>query len=597
MKQQYKSTIAYKIFIFTLIVSIIPMSIMNYIFYRKIEKTVKSEMLSSYRNTVQQYISNIQYKLDLYDYIMKDIAANSMTQKFLSFLQEAENVAEINSIRGTLLEDLNKFLAAKLTIELRDLTLYPIGNKETVYHTHISSLNNDQRAKYLLENDRNSYYICYSDWCDRDVISFYYVIRDISYKPKSKNNNLGLIALNGYARDFFAMDAFSINQVSNIKLFVLDDNKEWIYGTEETIYWNKYKQDVIIALQDNQDELTLEDNRYLLFDDIIPNYDWTVVTLVDYSGINEAIHESLRPILYINIFFYAVLFVACFIFSSSMTKRLKILTKKMAKVESGVMEIHPIIKGKDEIAIIDKNFNDMVIRLTELIEENYIQTIKRKEAQIMALQFQINPHFLYNTLELINSMASYYNCDDIAVVSQKLGQMFRYNMDKNASKYSTIYEEIKHIQNYYIIQKIRFEDKIKLHINVEDEFLQYQTPRFLLQPLVENAFIHGFGKEKTEGDIEISCYYVDDDINIVIEDNGEGMEEERLLYIRKYIGQKAGSIQECNDKERLVNDTMGLGLYNVHSRIKLYYGDNYGLTIESSENIGTKITVHIPKKE
>lgn len=473
MSQQYKSTIAYKIFIFTLIVSIIPMSIISGIFCSKIENKVKLEMSSLYKNTIDQYISNMEYKIDLYGYTIEDTATDAITQ---------------------------------------------------------------------------------------DVLSL-------------------------------------INRVPDRKLFVLDDGMNWVYGTEKKKYWFKYKQDIIEALETDQGELVLEDSKYLIFSGTISDYGWTIITLMGYSEINEAIHKFISPTFYINILFYIILFTACLIFSSSMTRRLKILTKKMEKVESGVMETEPVITGNDEIAIIDKNFNDMVMKLTKLIEENYIQTIKKREAQIMALQFQINPHFLYNTLELINSMASYYNCDDIAVVSQKLGQMFRYNMDDNASKYATVGEEIEHIQNYYIIQKIRFEGKIKLQINVADEFLQYQTPRFLLQPLVENAFIHGFGREKTEGIIEISCHQVDDDMYIVIEDDGEGIGEERLLCIRQHIDEYARTY-EFNDRDRLLNKSnMGLGLYNVHSRIKLYYGDDYGLTIESTENVGTKITVHIPKRE
>lgn len=473
MNKKYKSTIAYKIFIFTLIVSIIPMLIMSGIFYKKIEKTVKFKMLSSYGNTIHQYISNMEYKIALYDYTVEDIATDSITQKFLSL----------------------------------------------------------------------------------------------------------------------------INQAPDRKLFVLDDNMRCIYGTEKIKYWNKNKQDIIETLQNGQSELALEENKYLFFHGIISNYDLTIVVLVGYGEINEEIRKFISPIFYVNILFYIILFIACFIFSSSMTKRLKILTEKMLRVQSGIMETDPVIMGDDEIAIIDKNFNDMVIKLTKLIEENYIQTIKKKEAQIMALQFQINPHFLYNTLELINSMATFYNCDDIALVSQKLGQMFRYNVDKNASKYALIREEIEHIQNYYTIQKIRFENRIKLQINISDEFLQYKTPRFLLQPLVENAFKHGFKKEKTEGVIEISCHYIDDDIDIVIRDNGEGIEKERLLYIMKNISEYT-SMHKLNDKDQLFNNNVvGFGLYNVYSRIKLYYGDSYGLTIESTKNVGTKVTVHIPKSE
>lgn len=587
---KYKYKIAYKILIFTVLISFIPMIILSVMFYKKIAEMVKSEVIASYDHISQQYVSSIEYKLSLYENIMGEISSNILVQDFLLFLREVTDSKAISDARVTILEDVNKYLSDKLITSLNRISLYPLGNRTVLYHSHIGNARNLDNYEWILsilKTDKVSHYYSYYDWAQRHVISFYNVVRDSS-KYASRINKIGLIRLDTYASDLFAIPK-PPDSKDNIKIIILNENKDILYHIGDLAIPQKEK--IVQSVYNGVQYVNVGKDKYIIINRPISKYGWSTLLFIEYSEINKKVYDGTAFLIIMTFIIYLVLFVICLIFSSSMSSRLKILIDKMRKVKAGILVTQPIIKGNDEIAYIDDKFNDMVAQLNDVITQNYIQNIEKKEAELRALRFQINPHFLYNTLELINSMASVYDCDDIALVSQKLGQMFRYNISNIDSDFATLYEEIEHIKNYYVIEKIRFEDNIKVIFDVPDELMEYEIPRFILQPIVENAFKYGFRNNKLQGEIIISAKTLGKHLYIVVEDNGEGIERERLEYIRRYLND-----QTINMNHYLSEGRRGIGLYNVNSRIKLCYGDDYGLQIESQKGKGTRVIMRIPRK-
>ena len=585
-KRKYGFKIAYKIFIFTTVISFIPMIIINTVFYNKIRQTVEDEVVASYQHLIQQYVSNVEYKLALYDNIMGEISSNNLVQDFLTFLQQVKNPDEVREARVTLLEDVNKYLSDKFVAGLNELTLYPLGNRAVLYHSHIGNVDRlDDRSwiQSMLDTGNKTNFYVRRDWADRKVISFYAVIRDTDrYAP---DNILGLARLDTFVSNFFALT--NIPAVSeNVNLAIVDQNRDPLYGTGDLYDWKNKKEMIENAWSHGENHVEIDGREYRILNQKIARYGWSVLLLFDYGAIRQQVREATMSIFIMSLTLYIILFMICILFSASVSARLKVLTDKMEKVKSGAFATQPVVTGRDEIAEIDHDFNNMIVRLHKLINENYVQNIERKEAELRALRFQINPHFLYNTLELINSMASVYGCDDIGKISQNLGQMFRYNMSGSDSDFATLREEIEHIQNYTSIEKVRFEDKIKVKIEVSQDLLECRVPRFILQPLVENAFRHGF-RDKTDGCVVIHAERKDSYLCILVQDNGQGIAKERLDDINRSIHSQETGIASAR------TDT-GIGLYNINRRIQLCCGEAYGIQMKSQEGKGTEVWIRLP---
>lgn len=224
-------------------------------------------------------------------------------------------------------------------------------------------------------------------------------------------------------------------------------------------------------------------------------------------------------------------------------------------------------------------------------EEMYSKNLKM-EAELHALQNQINPHFLYNTLEVIRGRALVQNAQDIADMTEALATIFRYNINRPGDV-ATLQEEIDNVRNYMLIQNCRFGDRFRFETeidDVEDGILTHVLPVLTLQPLVENAIYHGINERIGGGRIRLKAYLTQRDLLIIISDNGKGMDDVTLQEIhRKLVGASEGL-----PVEKKTGRGTGIALTNVNQRIKFYFGKEYGLDVKSTLGIGTTITITIP---
>ncbi|MDB5083707.1 MAG: sensor histidine kinase [Bacilli bacterium] len=260
------------------------------------------------------------------------------------------------------------------------------------------------------------------------------------------------------------------------------------------------------------------------------------------------------------------------------------LIMQMKEVQSGNLQLSDEAIGQpvnmDEIGELYVNFKLMLKKINELIQENYVKQLVIKETEFQALQAQINPHFLYNTLNSINWMAKINQQQTISEMVEALGNLFRSMMNRRESLI-TIDEELILTQNYLTIQKIRFGDRLQFYLSIDEKFKKYIIPKLSIQPLVENVIKHGLEQMVNDCYISINCIGNKDSIEISVSDNGPGMDQQTIDDILTGKGtQKVSKI----------------GLMSINSRIQMLFGDPFGISIHSDEMKGTKVTLHLPYK-
>jgi two-component system sensor histidine kinase YesM len=265
------------------------------------------------------------------------------------------------------------------------------------------------------------------------------------------------------------------------------------------------------------------------------------------------------------------------------TKPIIQLVDAMKEVGENNFDVHIRTDRNDEIGLLEKNFTAMVYRIKELIEKEYKSEIATKEAQFKALQAQINPHFLYNTLQLVGGMAVARNTTNIYLIIGALSDMFRYITGKQGDLVK-IADEIEHIKNYLFIQEQRFEGKVEIDIFVEDGTEEYIVPMLMIQPIVENAFNHGFEQKTGTWKLSIEVQKVFDELEITISDNGIGIPEARLSELQQQIQHQSEPLK-----------TQGsIGILNVAARVEFYFGIDSYLDILSEVGKGTQVIIRFP---
>lgn len=264
--------------------------------------------------------------------------------------------------------------------------------------------------------------------------------------------------------------------------------------------------------------------------------------------------------------------------SYSITAPIRELSNAMKQVEAENFDIEIRSKRRDEIGRLIISFNYMVGKIRQLIYEVYQKKLEQKNAEIRALQAQINPHFLYNTLDSINWMLIERDEQDISDVVISLGEILRYAIG-GESHVVPLRDEMRYIESYLCIQKNRLEERLNYRWEVDEDALDFSVPRLILQPIVENAVIHGIEPLKEGGTITVKAWMEGETLILQITDNGKGMTREELAELKKKIDGK--------------NDTGSIGMRNIRRRIELTYGEKKAIEIRSNQDGGTAVTLRM----
>lgn len=320
----------------------------------------------------------------------------------------------------------------------------------------------------------------------------------------------------------------------------------------------------------------------VIFHSSIPNTNgWSLCSMVSSKELTKDIDSLIYSIFIIWIIILILSIFLCTMFSHSISNPIKRLTNAIKSMESGNLnvscEVNP--KAKDEIAVLSRSFNSMVEKIKFLMDRIYEEENQKRSAELKVLQSQINPHFLYNTLDNLHWKALDYDATEIADMIEALSNFFRISLS-NGQEFISLNQEIKHIENYLFIQQKRYEDILEFNIDFDVTLSDIIVLKLIIQPIVENAIYHGIKPKLSAGLIDIKVYEIKDFIYISVSDDGVGMDNKTL--------------EELNASLNLKNENFGYGLYNINQRIKLVYGGNSGVEVISKLNEGTTVLIKIP---
>lgn len=317
----------------------------------------------------------------------------------------------------------------------------------------------------------------------------------------------------------------------------------------------------------------------------LKNTTWNVISVIPLKTLYKDVNRVNGYIMFFGLFGCAVLIVINKFFADSIEKPIAGLVKKMEIFKKENVLDTVVSERNDEIGYLEHNFNDMAQHLKNVIKTMYLERISRKNAYIKALQAQINPHFIYNTLENISWTARMNNDAEVSDMIATLARLMEVNFRKKEKQVS-IEDEVSYIENYYKIIKFRFGDEVTFRYDISPETRQIKIPTLIIQPLVENSVNHGIRKTRRKGIVLIKTYIDKENAIIEVIDNGVGIDGERLDEINDRLGK---SLEEG------MNETDNIGIVNTSNRIKLCYGEEYGLEISTCEGHFCKITMCIPK--
>lgn len=362
-------------------------------------------------------------------------------------------------------------------------------------------------------------------------------------------------------------------------IFILDQNGNIVYHPKQQLMYGG-------LITENINEIMTSKKDYFISGDklyTISKSDKTGWTVVGAANTEELLKNS-KQVKMIYLLVAAILLLGVLMISSilsrEITKPIRQLRDSMSMVGEGQFDKASVnVTANNEIGSMSKSFNVMTERIHTLMEQNVYEQKQKRKNELKALQAQINPHFLYNTLDSIIWMSEAGQNDEVVLMTSALAKLLRQTIS-NDKEQVTIAEEMEYVRSYLTIQKMRYKDKLEYSIDVSPEIRHIMIIKFALQPLVENAIYHGLKYKETKGNIDIRGYRRGQKAYITIADDGVGMDEETLEHIF--------------NERRTSHKSNGVGVPNVEKRLRLYYGLEYGITYISRKGEGTVATVAVP---
>jgi two-component system, sensor histidine kinase YesM len=385
----------------------------------------------------------------------------------------------------------------------------------------------------------------------------------------------------------FIMKLYNINSSSDSRFYVMDEEGKFVYRTPwadtEKETGSPDIENLLIGLRGtNQSvEKEIDGTRYLAVSIRSEHTGWTTIGLVP---VHTLLSDSIRlrdQMAEVALLVFFIVLIGSIMVSSKITKNLRRLRKSMKWVKEGNLSIPANIRSEDEVGQLYQVFVEMIEKVKQLMNGIEKREKQKREAELSVLQAQISPHFLYNTLNTIKYLARLRNADNIEEVSGSLIDLLR-GVLGNTREFLTIREELEFVRSYVNIQKYKYMDPFSVHFQVDSSLLDCKILKLLLQPVVENAIIHGIGSLEQGGMIIIKILKEDDVMKIAVTDNGVGMTTEKIDLVLRH--KTSGNTARFS----------GMGVSNVHERILLMYGEPYGVKIFSEPGMYTTVEILIP---
>ena len=370
-------------------------------------------------------------------------------------------------------------------------------------------------------------------------------------------------------------------------IYLMDGKGEIIYHPRQQLIYSDLMEENNSIAKEYDDGTLIEkfgDEKRLVTVKTVGYTGWKIVAVTPLDDITSSYSHMRIFIIFILFFGVLILTIINIIVSSRIANPIKELENKVKKFEEGALNINFLIEdGSYEVQHLGNAINSMVSQMNVLMDNIVTEQELKRKSELDALQAQINPHFLYNTLDSIIWMVESEKYDGAIIMVTALARLFRISLSKGKNVI-TVKDELEHVRNYLTIQNIRYKNKFNYTIDAKEDVLNLSTIKLVIQPLVENAIYYGMEFMDGDGEIKIKANKNGEDLFIDVIDNGLGMPEEVVSSLLKY------------DKKRKIKGS-GVGLKNVNERIKLYFGNEYGLEVISEPDEGTTTRIHMKSVE
>lgn len=478
------------------------------------------------------------------------------------------------------------------------------GYKGFEYAAFVYSLETDQSTP-VVSNDISSYVPTITN----DIVNFLKTNEYISYARFDKNLNYAyyISPLNQQADTFMVVVDKNITEIRDLmtapifkdaSLFIngIDNNHVFSRNVTEIEIrnWNTiYRQAAFDSASPVDSRQLIEVNDKLVFCHPIYISGYTIGGALDKNNVYAPFVYDILLLLVFSITLIILSIYAILKFRKNIYTPITEIEKVINGITKGDMNLEIVLDESNEFFSMSTQINLMIRHLREILEREYNEKILRKQAQISALQSQINPHFLYNTFDSMRGQALAQGATQVANLLKSLSNLFKYSISQKADTV-TLFDELNNVDNYLYIQQYRFNNKFSIEKQIgndtRNEILSYRMPKLTLQPIVENSLIHGLEPKPDNGILCIRAYTTKHNLIIEIEDNGKGMSPEKLQGFKEHLHH---DIDLHEIKQRDSHHT-GIGMINVNERIQLLYGKKYGIKLYSTQNIGTTVHILLP---
>ena len=594
----YNIKLKQKFIISHILVVLIPSFVIAILLYNQLSSIMLSNTIKSEQNLAKQTAGNIENTIDSVKEITDQLATDAYLKRILHLTPE--NLSEnLNSNEYFISETANYLNTIHSTIDFDKITavkIYMDDYYSTYYENPLVSSKNIFQGTQPIEG---SYW--YGIFSSTSVQT---LICPSLYLTPSEEQNYGELAyirklaifhdgreLTAYVAVYFNKE--NIDSILRKNMSIADSSSILLNEREALISSSNYAlsgkyliyyNDVLENLNNTNNFKLVSFGRervYMAYNQIADT-DWIMVSLVPSTGVIE---ESSFIVWQFFISYLLVVLLALFLsltLSGSIVKRISSVVEQMKQVKFGKPQHLYLKAGKDEVGDLVDTYNYMVDEMVTLLDKQTEDADALRQAEFRALQSQINPHFLYNTLDMINWLSKSGKAEEVSSAVQALSKFYKFTLSKGSPSV-TVSEELTHVSLYIKLQNMRYNNKIHFLIDIPDELLEYEMPKLVFQPIVENAIQHGIlGKDSKEGNIVLTGWLDGSDIVFIISDNGIGIPEEKLPFILSGTQEnKTGN---------------NIGIYNTHKRLQLYYSNQYGLTYRSIENVETEVEIRIPAR-
>ncbi|MFE0557026.1 sensor histidine kinase [Paenibacillus sp. NPDC058910] len=559
----------HKFFFIFLIVIILPFSLLIYYSYSSTRSTITEHTYTALGGSLAQINTNVEKRLEYYNQLSNILYMDAQLRNYLStdYEQAYYYLDAFQYINRTLpsLMTLNANILG-ITIYTGNHTLYSDGQ-----YVKFTEELPPAMEEQVLDAAGSTVYFHSEDFKADDA--YITIARSLSYF--SLQHPYGILTMDINANEFYSLIKM---ENYNKSVYIIDESGGVISTGDQNLQSNQLFD--VFPIQDRmtQDAGSFDikingQERFFTYKKL--SNGWSTVITVPYDELLANANQATKNVIWFSVLAIGMAILLLYFTTKVMTKRIEVLLQQIRKVERGDFRLSIRPMGHDEIGQVSFAFNKMASTIQSLIHDVYVKEIARKESELNTLQAQINPHFLYNTLSSISSLAIKEGAMQVYQMVNYLAKYYRVSLNKG-KRIILLEQEINLVKNYVAIQKIRFRDKLHMHYDLDEQLFGTTTIKLILQPFIENCINHAIGDE-TGININVKLRQEGDDILLQVIDDGIGMTPEQLDHA-------------LNKSDNL----SGYGVKNVDDRIKLTYGEEYGVSIFSRLGIGTAVTIRIP---